>query len=70
MGKKRKEHIAMLTVPCSRALVVAPEKAQEFKNHKPNPEIRRQMNEMVKEFRINNLVSEGPVLKKIRKYNK
>lgn len=57
----------VLTVPCDRAFVVAPEKVEEFKNSKSNPEIIEQTEEMAEEFRTNNL---GPVLKKTRKPNK
>lgn len=32
----------MMAVPCDRAFVVAPEKAEEFINRKPNSEIRQQ----------------------------
>ena len=52
-----KEQLTVLAVPCSRAFVVAPEKSEEFKKQKPNLEIRRQMEEMVKKFKVNNLVS-------------
>ena len=57
----------VLAVPCDRAFVVAPEKVEEFKNSKSNPEIIEQTEEMAEEFRTNNL---GPVLKKTRKPNK
>lgn len=67
MGKKQKEHIAMLTVPCSRTFVVAPEKAQEFKNHKSNPEIRRQMDECTKRFKENILVTKEEPKKRVRR---
>ena len=58
--KQQTEQLTVLAVPCSRAFVVKPEKVEEFKNQKPNPEIRRQMEEMVKKFKVNNLVNEGP----------
>lgn len=57
----------VLAVPCDRAFVVVPEKVEEFKNSKSNPEIIEQTEEMAEEFRTNNL---GPVLKKTRKPNK
>lgn len=67
MSKKGKKHITMLAVPCSRAFVVAPEKVQEFKNHKPNPDVIKKNQEMAKKFKVNNLVEKGLVLKKTRK---
>ena len=70
MNEIQKKQLTVLAVPCSRSFVVAPEKWEEFKNQKPNPEIRRQMEEIVKKFKANNLIEEGPVLKKTRKYNK
>ena len=60
----------VLAVPCDRAFVVAPEKVEEFKNLKPNPEVRQQMEGMAEKFRVNNLTEEGPVLKKTRRPNK
>lgn len=59
-----KQKFDVLAVPCDRAFVVAPEKAEEFKNAKPNPEARQQMEEMAKKFKVNNLVEEGPTLVK------
>lgn len=60
----------VLAVPCDGAFVVAPEKVEEFKNLKPNPEVRQQMEGMAEKFRVNNLTEEGPVLKKTRRPNK
>ena len=60
----------VLAVPCDRAFIVSPEKAEEFKNLKPDPVVRQQMEEMAERFRVNNLNDEGPVLKKKRKFNK
>lgn len=57
----------VLAVPCDRPYVVAPEKVEELKNTKVNPEVIEQTEEMVEEFRTNNL---GPVLKKTKKPNK
>lgn len=65
MGKNKK-NITMLAVPCSRAFVVAPEKVEEFKNQKPNYEIRRQMDECLKKFEVNNLVSKKEPKKHVR----
>lgn len=63
---QKKEQLTVLAVPCSRSFVVAQEKWVEFKNQKPNPEIRRQMEEMVKKFKENNLVSKEEPKKHIR----
>jgi len=57
MDQSQKEQLTVLAVPCSRAFVVAPEKCEDFKNQKPNPEIRRQMEEIVEKFKVNNLIS-------------
>ena len=62
-----KQTFDVMAVPCDRAFVISPDKTEEFLNVKPNPEIRQQQEEMAKRFRINNLVEEGPVLKKTRK---
>ena len=59
----KQEREEVYAVPCSRAFVVAPEKAEEFKNQKPNPEIRKQIKEMAETFRVNNL-TQGPVLQR------
>lgn len=60
----------VLAVPFDGAFVVSKEKAEEFKNAKPNPEVRQQMEEMTEKFRVNNLVEEGTVLKKTISPNK
>lgn len=70
MNKKEKQKFDVLAVPCDRTFVVSPDKTEAFLNVKPNPEIRRQQEEMVKRLNINNLVEEGPVLKKTRKPNR
>ena len=74
MNKKEKQKFDVLAVPCDRTFVVSPDKTEAFLNVKPNPEIRRQQEEMVKrlniKLNINNLVEEGPVLKKTRKPNR
>lgn len=60
----------VLAVPCDRAFVVSADKTEAFFSVKPNPEIRQQQKEMAERLKINNLVEEGPVLKKTRKHNK
>ena len=57
----------VLAVPCDRAFVVSPDKAEEFKNKKPDSVVRQQMEEMAEKFRVTNLTEEGPVLRKERK---
>ena len=66
MGKTEKKHMTMLAVPCSRAFVVAPEKWEEFKNHKPNPDVIKRNQEMAKKFKINNLTEIVEPKKRIR----
>ena len=56
----------VLAVPCDRTFVVAPEQVEEFKNLKPNAEVRQQTEEMAEEFRVNNITGKGPVLEKTR----
>ena len=70
MNKKEKQKFDVLAVTCDRTFVVSPDKTEAFLNVKQNPEIRRQQEEMVKRLNINNLVEEGPVLKKTRKPNR
>lgn len=60
----------VLAVPCDRTFAVAPEKVEEFKNLKSNPEVKQKIEKMIEKFRVNNLVEEGAVLKKTRKPNK
>ena len=60
----------VLAVPCDRAFVVSQEKSEEFKNVKPDPVVRQQIEEITEKFRVNNLTEEGPILKKTRKSNK
>ena len=70
MNKKEKQKFDVLAVPCDRTFAVSPDKTEAFLNVKPNSEIRRQQEEMVKRLNINNLVEEGPVLKKTKKPNR
>jgi len=69
MNKDKKEHLTVFAVPCSRAFVVKPEKWEEFKDLKPDFEIRKQMEEIVKKFKVNNLdsVEDHKILIKIKK---
>lgn len=66
MSKTLKEEETVFAVPCSRAFVVAPEKVQEFKNHKPNPDVIKRNKEMAKKIKINNLTEIVESKKRIR----
>lgn len=65
-----KQTFDVMAVPCRRAFVVAPEKAEEFKKQTNSPEDRAFVRELAETFRKNNLVEERPVLKKTRKPDK
>ena len=69
MEQIEKKQLTVIAVPCSRAFVVAPEKREEFKNQKPNPEIRRQKEEILQTLKINNLVSVEEPKKRTRTKN-
>lgn len=63
---EKREQLTVFAVPCSRSFVIKPEKWEEFINQKPNPEIRRQMEEIAKKFKVNNLVSTEKQKKRIK----
>ena len=65
-----KQKFDVLAVPGNNIFCVASEKAEDFKNLKPNLEIRKEIEKNSKQFRVNNLVSDGPVLIKTKKLNK
>lgn len=44
----KKQKFTVLAVPCDRAFVVAPEKAEEFRNLKPNPKLKKMIDEAIK----------------------
>lgn len=46
------QKFSVMAVPCRRPFIVAKDKVEEFKNQKPNPEIKRQMEEMVQKLNI------------------
>lgn len=62
-----KQKFVVLAVPRNKPFVVAAEKAEEFKNQTNSPEDRAFVKELAETFRVNNLVEEGPVLKKVKK---
>ena len=62
-----KQTFDVMAVPRKRPFVVTSEKAEEFKNSKNTPEESAFVKELAETFRKNNLVEEGPVLKKTRK---
>lgn len=64
--EEQKQNFQVLAVPSNTAFVVAPEKVEEFKNSKPDPEFVKQMEENASKININNSVDKGPVLKKIK----
>jgi len=59
-----KQNFEVLAVPYDRAFVVSPDKTEEFLSAKPDPEIRKQQEEMAKLFKSHILTDEGPILKK------
>ena len=67
LSSKEKQKFDVLAVPCGKPFIVSSDKTEAFLNIKPNSEIRRQQEEMVKRIKVNNLVKEGPILKKTRK---
>ncbi len=54
-----------MAVPRKRPFVVSSEKAEESKNSRNTPEESAFIRELAETFRKNNLVEEGPVLKKL-----
>lgn len=64
-----KQKFDVLAVPCSRPFVVASDKAEEFKKQTTSPEDSAFVRDLAEKFRVNNLVEQGPVLKKTRKPN-
>ncbi len=59
-----KQNFKVLAVPGNKPFVIAPDKAEEFKNQKPDPEIRKQIEEMASKLNITDETKTGPVLKK------
>ena len=58
--KDEKQKFDVLAVPCNRAFVVAPDKVEEFMSVKPDPEKRKEMEEMISKL---NIKSDVPVKK-------
>ena len=52
MSKEEKQKFFAYTIPCDRAFVVAPEKAEEFINLKPNPELKKKIDEATSKLNI------------------
>ena len=67
---RNKQTFDVMSDPRRRPFVVALEKAEEFKNSRNTPEEIAFVRELAEKFRVNNLVEEGPVLKKTRKPNR
>jgi len=55
-----------MAMPNPKAYVVAPDKARDFKNAKPNPEFIKRNEELAQKFRINNLTQEGNPKKRVK----
>lgn len=71
---QEQQHFDVLAVPCGMPFVVAPEKAKEFQELKPNPELLKKIEEASKKLNIKVELEpteiEGPVFKKTRKPSK
>ena len=61
---EQKQKFDVLAVPCNKPFVVAPDKVEEFKNHKPDPRIRQEIEEMASKLNITDKTNNGPVLVK------
>lgn len=48
----KKQNFEVMAVPYNRAFVVAPDKVEEFMSIKPDPEKRKEMEEMVSKLNI------------------
>ena len=65
------EELTVFAVPCDKPFIVAYDKEKEFMEIKPNPEVLRKREELLKKLNIKleiePLKIEGPVLKKVIK---
>ena len=61
---EQKQKFTVLAVPGNKPFVVAPDKVEEFKNHKPDPRIRQEIEEMASKLNITDKTNNGPVLVK------
>lgn len=50
--ENNKQKMVMYAVPCNIPFVVASEKAEEFNNLKPNPELRKKIEEATSKLNI------------------
>lgn len=57
----------VLAVPYNKAFVVLREKQEELKNSKLEPEVKKEIETISREFKDNNLVDNASVLKKTKK---
>lgn len=69
LNDKEQARFHVMAMPNSRAFIVTPDKAQDFKNTKSNPEVVKRNEELVQKLRINNLTQSERSKKKIRKPN-
>lgn len=61
---EQKQKFDVLAVPGNKPFVVAPDKVEEFENHKPDPRIRQEIEEMASKLNITDKTNNGPVLVK------
>lgn len=66
----KKKKCDVLAVPCNRPFIVSKEKAGEFKNQTNSKKDNDFVRKMAETFKKNNLVDDGPVLKKTKKTDK
>lgn len=60
---KSKQDFTVLAIPGNKPFVVAPDKVEHFKKQKPDPEIRKQTEEIANKLNITDKTN-GPILKK------
>ena len=70
MVNKEQQKFKVYAVPYDKPFIVAPEKWEEFKKLKPNPELKRKIEEASKKLNIKVELGEGPVLRKVIKLDK
>lgn len=61
---EEKQKFDVLAVPINRPIIIRADKVEEFKRHKTAPELRRQMEESIKELNITDKTPKILTLKK------
>lgn len=61
---EEKQEFDVLAIPINRPIIIRANKVEEFKNRKPDPELRRQMEESIKKLNITDKTSKVLTLKK------